>query len=75
MIQNKETFELLKGKLISTQFYIYSPTDETELHCDASLKDFGAVLQRKLNKKFHPIFFKKTTEIDSRYHNYEFEIQ
>jgi len=55
---------------------IYNPGDETELHYDASSRDFGAVLlQRKSDKKFHPIFYfsRKTTEVESRYHSYELE--
>lgn len=76
-LKQKDAFDLLKNKLMSTPIMsIYSPGDETELHCDASSKSFEAVLlQRKPDKKFHQIFYfsKKTTEVESRYHSYELE--
>jgi len=75
--KQREAFEMLKVKLISMPILsIYNPGDETELHCDASSRGFGAVLlQRKSDKKFHPIFYfsRKTTEVESRYHSYELE--
>lgn len=75
--QQVDAFEQLKGKLTSTPILaIYSPNDETELHCDASSYSFGAVLlQDKADHKFHPIFYfsKRTTETESRYHSYELE--
>jgi len=55
---------------------VYSPHDETELHCDASAAGFGAILmQKKVDRKFHPIFYfsKRTTEIESKYHSFELE--
>jgi len=37
---------------------IYSPRDETELHCDASAAGFGAILmQKEADRKFHSIFY------------------
>jgi len=75
--KQKEAFEMLKTRLTSMPILsIYNPGDETELHCDASSRGFGAVLlQRKSDKKFHPIFYfsRKTTEVESRYHSYELE--
>ena len=76
-VKQREAFELLKEKLTSKPILsIYNPRDETELHCDASSRGYGAVLlQRKSDQKFHPIFYfsKRTTEVESRYHSYELE--
>lgn len=72
-----DAFELLKGKLIEAPILtIYNPNDLTEIHCDASSQGFGAVLlQRKADKRFHPIFYfsKRATEVESHYHSYELE--
>ncbi|XP_011873545.1 PREDICTED: uncharacterized protein LOC105565169, partial [Vollenhovia emeryi] len=41
--KQREAFELLKDKLTSRPILsIYNPTDETELHCDASARGYGA---------------------------------
>ncbi|KAK9739910.1 Retroviral aspartyl protease [Popillia japonica] len=68
-----ETFEFLKSQLASYPVLaIYSPIAETELHCDASVSGFGAVLvQKQADSKFHPIayFSKRTTDVESRYHS------
>jgi len=73
----KQAFEMLKDRLMDTPILsIYSPHDETELHCDASAAGFGAILmQKKADRKFHPIFYfsKRTTEIESKYHSFELE--
>lgn len=70
-------FEELKDQLVSTPILsIYNPNDDTELHCDASSLGFGAILlQRKSDKKLHPIFYfsKRTTETESKYHSFELE--
>lgn len=52
------TFEILKEKLVTSPILaIYDPKHETELHCAASSIGFGAILlQRKNDKKFHPVF-------------------
>jgi len=72
-----ETFELLKAKLLNAPILaLFNPKDETELHCDASALGFGAILlQRKDDKKFHPIFYysKRTSEVESKYHSFELE--
>jgi hypothetical protein len=72
-----EAFELLKNMLASQPVLaIYSPTVDTELHCDASSLGFGAVLlQRQEDDKFHPIsyFSKRTNDAESRYHSFELE--
>lgn len=72
-----KAFTTLKSKLIESPVLgIYNPKDETELHTDASAVGFGAVLlQRKNDKKLHPIFYfsKRTTETESKYHSFELE--
>lgn len=73
----QRVFEVLKDRLVNVPILsIYSPQDETELHCDASATGFGAImLQKKADRKLHPVFYflKRTTEIESRYHSYELE--
>lgn len=75
--QENDAFEFLKKCLLASPVLsIYSPDDETELHCDASAKGYGAILlQRKNDNKFHPIFYfsKRTTEAESKYHSFELE--
>jgi len=72
-----KVFETLKSKLSSAPILaIYSPKDETELHCDASSIGYGAVLmQRKSDRRFHPIFYfsKRSTATEAKYHSYELE--
>lgn len=72
-----EAFEKLK-QLLSSQpiLSIYSPTLETELHCDASASGFGAILlQRQNDNVFRPVFYfsKRTTVVESNYHSFELE--
>jgi len=73
-----QVFERLKKKITEAPVLaIYNPSNETELHCDASIAGFGAVLmQRGEDKQFHPIFFfsKRTTDAESRYHSFELEM-
>lgn len=75
--QEKKVFEFLKDCLTASPVLaIYSPKDETELHCDASALGYGAILlQRKADSKFHPVFYfsKRTTDAESRYHSFELE--
>lgn len=70
-------FETLKEKLLENLISaLYSPQDETELHCDASSTGFGAILmQRKADGKMHPVFYfsKRTSEPESKYHSFELE--
>ena len=72
-----DAFDKLREALISAPILtIYDPKCETELHCDASLHGFGAVLmQRKSDGKFHPIsyFSKSTTPQEAKYHSFELE--
>ncbi|GBP03951.1 Transposon Tf2-6 polyprotein [Eumeta japonica] len=70
-------FEVLKERLTESPILaLYSPKDETELHCDASNVGFGAILlQKKDDGKMHPVFYfsKRTSEAESRYHSFELE--
>lgn len=53
-------FKKLKTSLVSPPVLcLYSPSLETELHCDASQLGFDSVLVQKQNfdNKFHPIFY------------------
>lgn len=72
-----KAFMTLKSKLIESLILgIYNPNNDTELHTDASTLGFGAVLlQRKSDKKLHPIFYfsKRTTEAESKLHSFELE--
>lgn len=72
-----EVFNHLKKILLSSPVLaLFSPTDETELHCDASSLGYGAILlQRKEDKQWHPVFYfsKRTTDAESRYHSFELE--
>lgn len=73
-----KAFNELKRKLIDSPILaIYDPHAETELHCDASSHGFGAILmQRGVDRNFHPIFYfsKRTTDSESRYHSFELEM-
>lgn len=73
----RKCFELLKSKLVEAPILsIFDPSDETELHCDASSHGFGAILlQRKNDGKFYPIFYfsKRTSDSVSKYHSFELE--
>ncbi|GBL61482.1 Retrovirus-related Pol polyprotein from transposon 297, partial [Araneus ventricosus] len=56
---------------------IYNPNYETELHTDASLEGYGAILIQKSpdDKNFHPTYYmsKKTTDAEKKYSSYELE--
>lgn len=57
---------------------LYSPTGETELHCDTSRDGYGAVLLQKdlEDGHFHPVFYmsKKTNLHERNYSSYELEV-
>ncbi|GBN77289.1 hypothetical protein AVEN_170386-1 [Araneus ventricosus] len=56
---------------------IYNPNYETELHTDASLEGYGAILMQKSpdDKNFHPTYYmsKKTADAEKKYSSYELE--
>jgi len=57
---------------------IFHPQHETELHTDASINGFGAVLLQKSpkDKQVHPVYYmsKKTTDAERKFSSYELEI-
>ena len=62
-----QAFQTLKSKLVEAPILcFYNVHDDTELHCDASLVGFGAVLlQRKADKNMHQVmyFSKRTSDV------------
>ncbi|GBM30936.1 Retrovirus-related Pol polyprotein from transposon 297 [Araneus ventricosus] len=56
---------------------IYNPNYETELHTDASLEGYGAILMQRSpdDKNFPPTYYmsKKTTDAEKKYSGYELE--
>ena len=72
-----EAFKNLKNHLISKPILaVYSPTAETELHCDASITGFGAMLMQKQSDSiFRPVSFfsQRTTPAEAKYHSFELE--
>ncbi|XP_076248026.1 uncharacterized protein LOC143187672 [Calliopsis andreniformis] len=75
--EESKAFETLKKQLSSKPILaIYSPKAETELHCDASVSGFGAILlQKQSDGNFRPIsyFSQRTTPAESKYHSFELE--
>lgn len=57
---------------------IFNPSFETELHTDASIDGYGAVILQRSpkNNEFHPVHYmsKKTTPAERKYHSYYLEI-
>lgn len=57
---------------------LYKTNVDTELHTDASMFGFGAVLMQRDSSdgKLHPVYYAsgKTTEAESKYSSYELEI-
>ncbi|XP_024889023.1 uncharacterized protein LOC112465625, partial [Temnothorax curvispinosus] len=73
----RNAFITLKSKLIEAPILaVYNPKASTELHCDASMHGFGAILMQKQDdNKMHPVFYfsRRTTEVETRYHSFELE--
>lgn len=73
----QEAYERLRDALTTAPILaIYDPKRETELHCDASSRGFGAVLlQRGDDRKLHPVSYysKGTTPQEAKYHSFELE--
>jgi len=73
------SFNTLKKMLSqSPVLNIYNQRYETELHTDASIDGFGAVLLQKSpdDGQFHPVYYmsKKTTDAERKFSSYELEI-
>lgn len=73
-----QAFEKVKDRLCCQPILaIYSPSLETEIHCDASAHGYGSVLlQRQVDNLFHPVFYfsRRTTNAESKYHSFELEM-
>lgn len=72
----RRSFETLRNRLIQAPVLIvFNPERQTELHCDASSKGYGACLLQKRDGNFHPVayFSRSTTPEESRYHSFELE--
>lgn len=77
--EEREAFARLKNALISNPVLkIYRPEDETEVHTDASLEGYGAVLLQNSSEDglLHPVHFmsRKTTQAEKNYSSYELEV-
>lgn len=74
----KAFIELKQILCSSPVLRIYNPNSETELHTDASIDGYGAVLLQKSPKdgQFHPVYYmsKKTTPAERKYHSYYLEV-
>ena len=77
--EQRNSFNKLKMLLSQTPVLgIYNPKYETELHADASMEGYGAILLQKSpdDNKFHPIYYmsRKTTDAEKKYSSYELEV-
>lgn len=77
-VEERNSFNRLKTLLAEKPVLgIYNPSFETELHTDASLEGYGAILMQKSpnDNKFHPTYFmsRKTTDAEKKYSSYELE--
>ncbi|XP_043501575.1 uncharacterized protein LOC122523751 [Polistes fuscatus] len=77
--KQKEAVEQLKRALSNKPVLnIYRVGAETELHTDASMYGYGAILLQRdeNNDKFHPIYYAsgKTTSTEAKYTSYELEV-
>lgn len=77
--KERDAFEYLNSALTKTPVLaIYSPTADTELHCDASSTGFGAILfqgQADADNKMKPVFYfsQRTSPNESKFHSFELE--
>lgn len=72
-------FNELKRKLSDKPVLnIFNQQYETQIHTDASMYGYGAILLQKSpdDDKFHPVYYmsKKTTDAEKKYTSYELEI-
>lgn len=67
--RERNAFVTLKNKLVEAPILaVYNPNANTELHCDASIHGFGAILLQKQNdNKMHSVFYfsRRTTEAET----------
>jgi len=77
--EEKEAFICLKNILCDKPVLrLYRVNAATELHTDASIDGYGAILMQKSDKDgaFHPIYYSsgKTSPAERRYTSYELEV-
>ncbi|CAG9830104.1 unnamed protein product [Diabrotica balteata] len=77
--EQMKSFYSLKQILMSKPVLaLYSPTAETQIHCDASSSGYGGILlQKQADQKFHPVFFysQRTTQAESKQHSFILELK
>lgn len=68
----QKVINMLTDELVLT---IFDPQHPKELHTDASMDSYGAILLRKIDNKPHVVeyYSKQTSPPESRYHSYELE--
>jgi len=75
--KERDAFEYLNSALTKSPVLdIYSPTANTELHCNASSTGFGAILfqgQAVVDNKMKPVFYfsQRTLPDGSKFHSFE----
>ncbi|GBP02650.1 Transposon Tf2-9 polyprotein [Eumeta japonica] len=72
-------FEQLRGSLIGASVLrLFNPSAVTEIHTDASMHGYGAVLLQRddEDQQLHPVEYmsRKTTMAEQKYHSYELEV-
>jgi len=77
--EEKRAFTSLKNILCNQPvLHLYRANATTELHTDASIDGYGAILLQKSDKDgaFHPIYYSsgKTSPAERRYTSYELEV-
>lgn len=75
----KIAFEQLRNSLVNAPVLkLFNPKAETEIHTDASMYGYGAVLLQRdeEDSQFHPVEYmsRKTTAMEQKYHSYELEV-
>jgi ribonuclease HI len=78
-VKEREAFIQLKEKLSNKPVLnLYRISAETELHTDASIHGYGAILLQKSmsDNVFHPVYYSnsKTTTTKQKYSSYELEV-
>lgn len=70
--------QLIEALAKSPVLRLYNPKALTEVHTDASMYGYGAVLLQKdsEDQQLHPIQYmsRKTTPVEEKYHSYELEV-
>ncbi|GBL80178.1 Transposon Tf2-9 polyprotein [Araneus ventricosus] len=75
----RKAFQELKFILCSEPVLtLYNPHSETEVHIDASIHGYGAILMQRSvhDNKFHSVYYmsRKTSETESKYTSFQLEV-